>query len=317
MENRRARRGRGRVRDVSGLTVTPGLIDIHTHIYHKATFYGVDPDPIAARSVIATLVDAGSAGAGNFEGLREFIFVVRSPFRPPSAYLNISYPGIFALRPRFRGQRAADPRTCRSSAASRSPSQQNRDIIVGVKVRLGSNTSGAIGLESLDRAIAAAERLGLPLMSVHRQAAPTYAETMARLRPEHGPSPAAIRRRSQLAGRCQRRRCCSALIEGAARGVLFDIGHGMGAFGFESAEAALAKGFAPDIISSDVHALSPAWLAGHRSLRTMSELINRRRGADHVDAVSAWRPTRLLARATGGREDLGHLSVRVPSPISA
>jgi dihydroorotase len=83
------------VRDVAGLMVTPGLIDIHTHIYHKATFYGVDPNPIAARSAIATLVDAGSAGAGNFAGLRDFIFA-RSPFRL-LAYLNISYPGIFAF----------------------------------------------------------------------------------------------------------------------------------------------------------------------------------------------------------------------------
>ena len=149
-----ARDGAKEVRDVSGLTVTPGLIDIHTHIYHKATFYGVDPDPIAARSVSATLVDAGSAGAGNFDGLRDFIFV-RSPFRL-LAYLNISYPGIFAFDRDFVVGEAAI-RELLSVDRCVEVAEQNRDIIVGVKVRLGANTSGAIGLEALDRAIAAAE----------------------------------------------------------------------------------------------------------------------------------------------------------------
>ena len=129
------------VRDVAGLMVTPGLIDIHTHIYHKATSYGVDPGPIAARSVVATMVDAGSAGAGNFAGLRDFIFA-RSPFRL-LAYLNISYPGIFAFDRDFVFGEASI-RELLSVERCVETATQNRDVIVGIKVRLGSNTTGAI-----------------------------------------------------------------------------------------------------------------------------------------------------------------------------
>src|SRR5690348_8423161 len=62
------RDGAVRVDDVTGSMVMPGLVDIHTHVYHKATSYGVDPDPVARRSAVTTLVDAGSAGASNLAG---------------------------------------------------------------------------------------------------------------------------------------------------------------------------------------------------------------------------------------------------------
>lgn len=83
------------VRELGGALVVPGLIDLHTHIYHKATSYGVDPDQIALRSLVTTMVDAGSAGAGNFAGLRDY--VMASARTRVLAYLNISFPGIFAF----------------------------------------------------------------------------------------------------------------------------------------------------------------------------------------------------------------------------
>src|SRR5690606_1658096 len=65
--------GARRVEDVSGSIVAPGLIDIHTHVYHKATSLSVDPGFIARRSAVTTLVDAGSAGAGNYDGFRDYV----------------------------------------------------------------------------------------------------------------------------------------------------------------------------------------------------------------------------------------------------
>src|ERR671925_1130660 len=62
-----------RLRNVTGTIVAPGLIDIHAHVYHKATSLSVDPDMIARRSAITTLVDAGSAGAGNYDGFRDYV----------------------------------------------------------------------------------------------------------------------------------------------------------------------------------------------------------------------------------------------------
>ena len=72
--------GAGRADDVSGAIVAPGLIDIHTHVYHKATSLSVDPGFIARRSATTTLVDAGSAGAGNYDGFRDYV-MNNSPYR--------------------------------------------------------------------------------------------------------------------------------------------------------------------------------------------------------------------------------------------
>ena len=293
------------VRDMSGLMVVPGLIDIHTHIYHKATTYGVDSDSVATRSAVTTMVDAGSAGAGNFAGLRDFI-IRPSRFRL-LAYLNISYPGIFAFDRDFAiGE--ATIRELLSVDQCVEVAAANRDIILGVKVRLGSNTSGAIGLEALDRAIMAAERLGLPVMSHIGKPPPFYSEILARLRPgdilTHCYRPAPNAPVDDMGA------VLPALFEARARGVLFDIGHGMGAFGFKSAEQALADGFAPDIISSDVHALSVAGPA-YDLLHTMSKLLNC--GVSLADAIAM--ATDAPARAMR-RLDLGHLSVGAVADIS-
>ena len=220
--------------EADGMLVVPGLIDLHTHIYHKATAYGVDPEPIARRSGVVTMVDAGSAGAGNFAGLRDFIFA-RSPLRL-LAYVNISYPGIFAFDRDFVVGEAA-VRELLSVDHCVAAVEENSDLVVGVKVRLGANTSGDLGLLALDRAIEAAERVGLPVMAHIGKPPPTYAEILARLRPGDilthcfRPAPNAP---VDAAGDV-----LPALIEARARGVLFDIGHGMGAFGFESAESAM------------------------------------------------------------------------------
>lgn len=298
------RRAKAR-RTLSGLIVVPGLIDLHTHIYHKATSYGIDPDPIARRSAIATLVDAGSAGAGNFAGLRDFI-IKRSPFRL-LAYLNISYPGIFAFSRDFSVGEATI-RELLSVEECVEVAEQNRDLIVGVKVRLGSGTSGAIGMEALERAIEAAERLGLPVMTHIGKPPPGYAEILARLRPgdilTHCFRPAPNAPVDDLGN------VLPALLAARDRGILFDIGHGMGAFGFDSAEAAVRGGFAPDIISSDVHTMSVNGPA-YDLLHTMSKLMNCGLSLPAVIAMTTSTPARAM-----GRADIGHLSVGAPADIS-
>jgi dihydroorotase len=293
------------VRDVSNLMVIPGLIDIHTHIYHKATYYGVDPDAVAARSAVTTLVDAGSAGAGNFNGLRDFIFA-RSPFRL-LAYLNISYPGIFAFDRDFVVGEAAI-RDLLSVERCVEVAEANRASIVGVKVRMGAKTSGDLGLEALDRALTAADRLGLPVMTHIGQPPPSYAQILERLRP--GDILTHCFRPQPNGPTDEKGAVLDALLDARERGVLFDIGHGMGAFGFDSAEQAIAAGFAPDIISSDVHIMSingPAF----DLLHTMGKLITCGVGIKDVIAMATDAPARAL-----GRDDLGHLSVGVPADVS-
>jgi dihydroorotase len=128
------------------------------------------------------------------------------------------------------------------------------DTIVGIKVRVGRFASGDSGIAPLDIALQVADETGLPLMAHIDEPPPSYEDVIGRLRPGDvlthcfRPFP-----NSPIAGDTRPR---PAVIAARKRGVLFDIGHGMGSFSFEVARAMLAAGFAPDTISSDVHDLN-------------------------------------------------------------
>src|SRR5215469_4933669 len=129
----------------------------------------------------------------------------------------------------------------------------NRDLIVGIKVRVGRNSSGTSGIVPLEIALEVADQVGMPLMCHIDHPPPSYEEVVARLRPgdvlTHAfrPFPNTA---TTAQGTVKR-----VVLEARERGVLFDIGHGKGSFAFKTARALLANGFAPDTISSDVHAL--------------------------------------------------------------
>jgi dihydroorotase len=131
--------------------------------------------------------------------------------------------------------------------------EANRDVIVGIKVRVGRHASGDQGLAPLEIALQTAEAAGLPLMAHIDEPPPTYAEVIGRLRPGDvlthcfRPFP-----NSPVGAQGVVR---PEVREARARGVLFDVGHGMGSFAFETARAMLAGGFMPDTVSSDIHAL--------------------------------------------------------------
>lgn len=239
------------VRDVKGKLVTPGLIDIHTHVYWGGTSLGVDPEMVARRSAVTTLVDAGSAGPGNFPGFRKHI-IERSAVRI-LPYINISFAGIYAFsKPVMVGEcsdiRLLDPVECARVA------REHADLVVGVKVRIGGAASSGTGIGPLDIAVEVADELGLPLMTHLDRPPPSRPEVLNRMRPGDvlthcfRPFPSA-----PVHGDGTLREEMAAARK---RGILFDIGHGGGSFGFRSARAALAAGFEPDIISSDVHTLS-------------------------------------------------------------
>jgi dihydroorotase len=131
--------------------------------------------------------------------------------------------------------------------------EANRDLIVGIKVRVGLHASGTSGIVPLDIALEVAEQVGMPLMAHIDHPPPSYEEVLARLRPgdvlTHAfrpfpNTPATVQ------GTVKK-----VVLEARERGVLFDIGHGKGSFAFKTARAMLANGFYPDTISSDVHLL--------------------------------------------------------------
>ena len=238
------------IRDISGRIVTPGLIDLHTHVYWGGTSLGIDAEGFCRSSGVTTAVDTGSAGPGNFAGFRKHV-IERSEVRI-LAYLHVSFAGIYAFSPRVMVGESEEIRLMAPNDAAE-VANANRDIIVGIKVRVGARASGRSGTVPLDIALQVADEVGLPLMAHIDEPPPSYEEVLARLRPgdilTHAfrpfpNSPATAQ------GTVKR-----AVIEARRRGVLFDIGHGKGSFAFKTARAMLANGFLPDTISSDVHAL--------------------------------------------------------------
>ena len=239
------------VRDLSGKIVSPGFIDLHTHVYWGGTSLGIDAGEMARKSGVTTFVDAGSAGAGNFPG---FLRHVIEPSEPRIlAYLHISFAGIFGFSKRVMVGESSDLRLM-SPADAVAVANANRDVIIGIKVRVGRHASGSSGVAPLDIALQVADELGLPLMAHIDEPPPSYEDVLERLRPGDilthcfRPFP-----NTPITGQGAIRPAVGAA---RARGVLFDVGHGMGSFSFKTARAMLDAGFVPDTISSDLHALN-------------------------------------------------------------
>ncbi len=294
-----------RVEDVGGCIVAPGLIDIHTHVYHKATSLSVDPGFISRRSATTTLVDAGSAGAGNYDGFRDYV-MSHSPYRI-FAFLNISFPGIFGFD---KGVSIGEATLRHMLPVDRCVAkiEQNRDRIIGVKVRIGGPVTGELGLGALELALEAANEVGLPLMTHIGTAPPSYADVVSMLRP--GDILTHCFRPAPNCALGEDGRVLREVREARERGVLFDIAHGMGAFGYDTVEGALADGFLPDLISSDVHVIAVEG-PGYDLLHTMSKLLNCGLTLPQVIGMSTSRPALAILRP-----ELGHLGVGAPADIT-
>ena len=286
--------------DATDRYVTPGLFDFHTHVYPGATFWGIEPDPIAWRTGVTTWLDAGSAGAFSFGGLRRFIDEhcdVRV-----FALLNISSIGLCAETGENAELGYCDVDRAVDTAT------RNRDLIVGFKARFDRRASGENSTEVLRRARAIADACELPLMVHIAAGPPSIDEVVAHLKP------------GDIITHCYTARSMKiieddgTLRESVRRardaGVLLDVGHGAGGFSFEIAEQVFRGGVAPDIISSDLHPFSVRG-PGFDLPTTLSKFLAMGMSLPDVIAAATVHP----ARAIGVEESVGSLRVGGPADI--
>jgi len=286
------------VQDVAGLIVTPGLIDLHTHVYWGGTSLGVDADEMALRGGTTTFVDAGSAGAGNFKGFRRHV-IERSKSRI-LCYLNISYAGIYGFSKNVMVGECGDIRLLDAREAV-ACGREHSDLIVGMKARIGRIAGGTSGIAPLDIMLEAADRLQLPCMTHLDYPPPGRSEVIPRLRKGDVLTHCYKTFPNDIRGGDGHVR--AEIKQARERGVWFDIGHGMGSLDFEVAEAMIADGFLPDTISSDVHALcidGPAF----DLLRTLSKFLCLGMTLEQVITAATATPARAIDRS-----DLGSLAI--------
>ncbi|MYB93846.1 amidohydrolase/deacetylase family metallohydrolase [Candidatus Poribacteria bacterium] len=235
------------VLDAAGCFITPGLIDLHVHVFYGVSHFGIEPDPTCLARGATTVVDAGSAGADTFPGFRKYVIDVSDT--RILAQLNISSQGMLTQEiGELENPDYADVgKACRMI-------EQHRDIILGVKVRLTreSIVGKRAGMLPLQRAREAADAAGLPIM-VHPQDA--WCASIDDI--------LALMGERDILTHCFHDMACGILDENGRirdsvhaaieRGVIFDVGHGAGSFSWDVVQKAMAQGVEPTTISSDLH----------------------------------------------------------------
>lgn len=233
--------------DASGYLVTPGMIDLHVHVFYGVSHFGIQPDPTCLAKGATTVVDAGSAGADTFVGFRKYVIDVSQT--RILAQLNISSQGMLTSEiGEFEIPEYANVgKACQII-------EQHRDLILGVKVRLTRNSivSQRSGMLPLHRAREAADAAGFPIM-VHPQDA--WCDSIEDI--------LKVMEKGDILTHCFHGRECGILDQhgwvrpsvhqAVERGVIFDVGHGAGSFSWEVVESAISQGVEPQTISSDLH----------------------------------------------------------------
>ena len=290
--------------DVAGRLVTPGLIDLHTHLCPHLGI-GLPPDELVPITATTTAVSAGDAGwhtwgvfrhlalASSRTRLFSFVHIASIGLAGglgPGEMLNIEYANVDG---------------CAKVVA------ENPDVVLGVKVRITDTVVGQNGLEPLRRALRAAELAGKGArVMCHIGAAPgNLADLLDLLRPgdvlTHAYSGAGNNtvQNGQLLG---------AARAAKQRGVIIDVGHGGGSFDFTVCEPAMQQGMPPDTISSDIHSVSIN-TPGYPTLPwVMSKFLALGLSLEEVVARATIEPAKVIGRVPG----LGTLQVGAPADLA-
>ena len=271
-----------------GRLVTPGLVDIHAHIFVNAHDMAGDTDRFCRASGVTTLCDAGSAGSATFAGLRQVIDrEVRTRTR---AFVNLSAIGIIGTS---RGGELshfpyADPEGCARTIS------ENPDLAIGVKLRYGPGLVWEYTAEPVKLARKTADMAGGVPMMMHITDSPIpLPELLAHMKPGdivthcyHGRAHGIMGQEKQLV--------LKEVVEAQRHGIIFDCAHGRNHFSFPMIEKALDQGFLPDTISTDLTFTSatqgPVWDLP----TTMSKLLHFGMSLDDLVMRSTAAPAKIL-----------------------
>jgi dihydroorotase len=291
-----------RVAMAKGLYVSPGLIDIHVHVYtgngQRGVIAGdssVYPDGFSFRTGVTTMVDAGSAGHRNFEDFKWRV-IDRAKTRV-LALLNIVGGGMGTTSEN-------DPADMNAEATARM-AKQYPEIVVGFK---SAHYSGK-GWPAIDGAVKAGNLCNLPVMVDFGYVTQERNLKMLmedKLRPGDIYTHCYSGHRDELLdGKVN-----PAMLTGRQRGIIMDIGHGGGSFYWNIAVPMFQQGFLPDSVSTDLH--TGSMNAGMKEMsNVMSKVLNLGVPLKDVIKMSTWNPAQEIKR-----KDLGHLDVGAEADIT-
>jgi dihydroorotase len=307
----------GKVVNVHGLFVTPGLVDIHVHVGYGGVPddwyspsarsctppFGVPAD-LMLTSGVTTVVDTGSAGAETF--LRQKQMVMDPAQIRVLAFLNIVANGMNGGLEQTVDQ--MDPQLCAETI------EKHRDVIVGVKTAhywtVKPWDTGHRPWTAVDRALECGRMANVPMMVDFWPRPPqrSYAELiLKRMRPGDIHTHVFAQ---QFPVILPTGRVNPILWKARRRGVIFDVGHGAGSFWFRNAVPAVEQGFVPDSISTDLH--SRSLIGPARSMtNVMSKFLSMGMPLEDVIRRSTVNPAREIHRP-----DLGTLSVGSDADIA-
>ncbi len=292
-----------KVVNLAGLYVTPGLVDIHVHVFagtgERNSYAGdnsVYPDGFTFRVGVTTVADAGCSGWRNFEDFKDRI-IDRSKTRV-LAFLNIVGAGM-------RGAKFEDNLADMDPAPAAEMAKKHKGLIVGFKTAHYTGPDWT----PVENAVKAGTEANIPVMvdfGADRPERPISVLLTQKLRPGDIYTHCYSGLRHELVdGKVN-----PGMIEGRKRGVIFDVGHGGGSFAWRIAVPFIQQKFLPDSISTDLHIGSMN--SGMKDmLNVMDKFLAMGLSLDDVILRSTWNPAKEIKH-----EELGNLSVGAPADVS-
>lgn len=294
-----------RVVDVSGLFVVPGLIDMHAHHFPSASAYRFGdpiPDGFTFRTGVTTSIDAGSSGWKSFDSFKEQI-IDRSQTRI-LAWLNIVGEGYLGRETYEQDLNDMDSKLTATVA------RLNKDYIIGIKVAHYRGPE----FTPVDRAVGAGNLSNLPVMIDFGEYSPPL--PIEKLLLEHL-RPGDVFTHAYAYGPTNRevvvdegKKVKPFVFEAQKRGIIFDVGHGGGAFAWNQAIPSIKQGFKPNTISTDFNKNSTNG-AMKDLLNVMSKLLAVGLDMNEIIKATTWAPAQVIKR-----EELGSLSVGSEADIA-